>query len=121
MDWGNHGRQEGVRCWEMDHIRPLSSFDLTNPEQLRRAQHWSNFQPLSAADNNTKKADILDGFEWDDDRGRWWWSDDSDRTNYELPAAGAEDITIDEEDDESDDDESDESGDDDADEQIDSS
>ena len=84
MDWGNHGRQEGVRCWEVDHIMPLSSFkNLKDPEQLRRAQHWSNFQPLSAADNNDKRAKRPDGFEWNGDR--WMWSEDSGRTNYNLP------------------------------------
>ena len=95
MNWDNQGRIEGVRCWEMDHIYPLSKLDLTNPEILRRAQHWSNFQPLSAADNNEKKARIPVGFEWRDDLDRWWWSDDSGRINYELPAASAEDATVD--------------------------
>jgi len=108
MNWKNHGRQEGIRCWEIDHIYPLSELDLTDPEQLKRAQHWSNFQPLSAADNNEKKATIPDGFEWRDDLDRWWWSKDSGHINYELPAAGAEEVTIDEDDsdefDESDDD-----------------
>jgi len=86
MNWDNHGRIEGVRCWEMDHIRPLASFkNLKDPEQLRRAQHWSNFQPLSAADNGSggKGADIPDGFEWNGDR--WMWTDDCGRTNYDLP------------------------------------
>ena len=32
-----------------------------------------------------KGVDIPDGFEWDDNRGRWWWSEDSGRTNYYLP------------------------------------
>jgi len=100
MDWKNHGRQEGVRCWEMDHIMPLSSFkNLKDPEQLRRAAHWSNIQPLGAAENNEKKATILDGFEWNGNR--WVWSEASGRTNYELPVAGAEeDVTSDEESDE---------------------
>jgi len=92
MNWKNHGRQEGVRCWEIDHIYPLSELDLTDPEQLRRAQHWSNFQPLSAADNNAKDTDIPDGFEWNGDR--WMWSKDSGRINYDLPAAArCDDVT----------------------------
>ena len=84
MNWDNHGRIEGVRCWEIDHIYPLSKLDLTNPEQLKRAQHWSNFQPLSAADNGPggKFTDVPDGFEWNGDR--WMWSEDSGRTNYNL-------------------------------------
>jgi len=92
MNWDNQGRIEGVRCWEMDHIYPLSKLDLTDPEELKRAQHWSNFQPLSAAENNGKFTDIPDGFEWNGNR--WMWSEESGRTNYELPAAGAEeDVT----------------------------
>lgn len=43
MNWDNQGRREGVRCWEIDHIYPLSKLDLTDPELLRRANHWSNF------------------------------------------------------------------------------
>ena len=98
MNWDNQGSE-----WEIDHIMPLSSFDLTNPEELRRANHWSNFQPLSLADNRSKGNTIPVGFEWNGDR--WMWSEASGRTNYELPAVGAEDVTIDElfeEDDESD-------------------
>jgi len=92
MNWDNQGRIEGVRCWEMDHIYPLSKLDLTDPEELKRAQHWSNFQPLSAAENNGKFTDIPDGFEWNGNR--WMWSEESGRTNYELPAAGAQSIII---------------------------
>ena len=46
MEWTNQGRIEGVRCWEMDHIYPLSKLDLTDPEVLRRAAHWSNMQTI---------------------------------------------------------------------------
>ena len=85
MNWKNQGRIEGVRCWEIDHIYPLSELNLTDPEVLRRAQHWSIFQPLSAADNGPggKYTDIPDGFEWNGDR--WMWSEASGRTNYDLP------------------------------------
>ena len=43
--------------WEpidLDHVRPLSSFDLTNPEQLKEACHFSNIQPLLKTDNRKK-------------------------------------------------------------------
>jgi len=40
----------------VDHIRPLKSFDLTDPEQQRRAFHYSNLQPLFKADNLKKGA-----------------------------------------------------------------
>lgn len=50
MTWGNHG-QSG---WHFDHIAPLSSFDLTDESQLKKACHFTNVQPLWAADNIRK-------------------------------------------------------------------
>lgn len=32
--------------WQIDHIKPLGSFDLTDPAQVRQAQHHTNLQPL---------------------------------------------------------------------------
>ena len=39
---------------ELDHVRPLSSFDLTNPEQLKEASYYTNIQPLLKNDNRSK-------------------------------------------------------------------
>ena len=39
---------------ELDHVRPLSSFDLKDYEQLKEASHYSNIQPLLAKDNRIK-------------------------------------------------------------------
>lgn len=50
MNWENHGR-EG---WHIDHIRPLSSFDLNNREQFLKASHFTNQQPLWANENRSK-------------------------------------------------------------------
>jgi hypothetical protein len=47
MSWENYGR----KGWHIDHIRPLSSFDLTDAEQRRIAFHHTNLQPLWASDN----------------------------------------------------------------------
>ncbi len=52
MTWDNYG--EGG--WAVDHIRPCASFDLTDPEQQRQCFHYSNLQPLWAADNIRKGA-----------------------------------------------------------------
>jgi hypothetical protein len=53
MTWGNHGE------WEIDHIRPCASFDLTDPAQQRECFHYSNLQPLWRLDNRSK-GDRLD-------------------------------------------------------------
>jgi len=53
MSWANHGK------WHIDHKIPLSSFNLEDPQQLAVACHYSNLQPLWAADNLSKGAKIL--------------------------------------------------------------
>lgn len=45
--------------FHIDHIRPLASFDLTDPEQRKAACHWSNLQPLYPEENLRKGAKIL--------------------------------------------------------------
>lgn len=57
MAWENYGRNG----WHIDHIRPCASFDLADPDQQRTCFHYSNLQPLWAADNIRKGAKWLHG------------------------------------------------------------
>lgn len=50
MSWDNHG----IHGWHIDHIKPLSSFDLTDRKQMLEACHYTNLQPLWAKDNLAK-------------------------------------------------------------------
>lgn len=48
MTWDNKGK------WEIDHIKPCASFNLTDPEQQRKCFNYTNLQPLWAEDNRRK-------------------------------------------------------------------
>jgi hypothetical protein len=48
MSWSNAG------VWEIDHIVPISAFDLTDDQQIRCVNHYTNLRPLWAEDNRRK-------------------------------------------------------------------
>jgi hypothetical protein len=51
MSWDNYGEE-----WHLDHVIPLSWFDLSDNKQFSRACHYTNLQPLWA-ENNFSKGD----------------------------------------------------------------
>ena len=50
----NHGKE-----WHIDHVIPLSKFDLNNPKEQLIAFNWRNTMPLSSSDNLKKNNKIL--------------------------------------------------------------
>lgn len=52
MTWDNRS------LWHIDHIRPVASFDLLDPNQQKACFHYTNLQPLWKADNLAKGAAI---------------------------------------------------------------
>lgn len=53
MSWDNHG----LKTWHLDHIVPLDKFDLTNPEEFKKACHYTNIQPMYATENLRKSCE----------------------------------------------------------------
>lgn len=48
MTWDNYGE------WHIDHIKPCSAFDLSDPVQQKECFAYTNLQPLWAIDNLKK-------------------------------------------------------------------
>ncbi len=48
MTWKNHGK------WQIDHIKPCASFNLTKDTEQKKCFHYSNLQPLWAIENIRK-------------------------------------------------------------------
>jgi hypothetical protein len=50
MTWENHGKNG----WHIDHIKPLSLYNLENEKEFKEACNYKNLQPLWAIDNIKK-------------------------------------------------------------------
>lgn len=54
MTWSNYGTK-----WHVDHILPVSSFDHSDKDQVRKCWHFSNLRPLWADANIAKSNQII--------------------------------------------------------------
>jgi len=54
-NWDNHGE-----LWEIDHILPCSSFDLSIEENIYKCFHYKNTRPLNKEENRIKGDKIYD-------------------------------------------------------------
>jgi len=55
MNWDNYGEY-----WEIDHVKPCASFDLTNKEEQKICYHWTNLRPLVCQENRSKQDKIIE-------------------------------------------------------------
>ena len=53
MNWDNYGTY-----WSIDHIIPVSKFDLSNDEEKLKCWSWSNLIPVTVKFNSSKKDTI---------------------------------------------------------------
>ena len=54
MSWNNCGSY-----WHFDHVRPCSSFNLSNDDQVLQCFNWKNLRPLEAK-TNIRKGNKID-------------------------------------------------------------
>jgi len=54
MNLENHGKY-----WHLDHVIPISLFNLNNPEELYLCFHYLNYMPLKCKDNLSKHNNII--------------------------------------------------------------
>jgi len=55
MNWDNYGKNG----WHIDHIKPLSSFDINKQEELNKAWDLNNLQALWASENLSKSSKYM--------------------------------------------------------------
>lgn len=55
MTWDNQGD-----IWELDHILPVSKFNLEIPEYKNICFHWCNYKPIFKSDNKKKSNNLVE-------------------------------------------------------------
>jgi hypothetical protein len=55
----NMTRRNQGTYWDVDHVKPCSSFDLSIPEEQRKCFNWRNTRPLEKSRNNSKGNKII--------------------------------------------------------------
>jgi hypothetical protein len=113
MNWSNQGMYDpeeyanNIRRWQLDHTYPLAPLVteknirlLGLEEVMRRANHWSNLEPMCAKENHEKGDTIPEGFYWDVKQDRWLWEPWTCKTNWNLPPVEPDDDDDDEDDEE---------------------
>jgi hypothetical protein len=56
MTWENYN----LYTWHIDHIKPVNTFDLSDPVQQQQCFHYTNLRPLWAAENLSRPKDGSD-------------------------------------------------------------
>jgi len=56
-DWMNF---DNYGSWEIDHVTPCESFDMTKDNEQKRCFHWTNCRPLLKKENNSKNDKIIE-------------------------------------------------------------
>jgi hypothetical protein len=54
MSWENYGT-----LWHIDHVKPISSFDITNEDEMLKAFNWKNTRAKNADENMFKSNKII--------------------------------------------------------------
>ena len=70
MSWENMGKGG----WDIDHRKPVASFDLSNKEERKKCFHYTNLQPMWHEDNMQKKDSFNESkfnYLWKDDNIGW--------------------------------------------------
>lgn len=57
MTWDNWSNGDGF--WNLDHIKPVTSFDFSKPESWEQCFHYTNLQPLWWRENVFEKRDKI--------------------------------------------------------------